>query len=349
MRLTLIAAIVCTTLPCTLFAKPQKKKPGIVVLPVAIKNDADAEIVAAMEQTIADLLTQTEQFNVLAGAKLRKALKKDPAVLAANCGNLKCIALLGLKAKAKEVIYGRAEPSEDGVAFQMLVIDVKKKGIARRSSFSVASARAVPTSLREHFEELMGIEAPTDPTALAALDMGENTSQDQTPKTNEADSSKKEETMPEEHTEQAVPMPAVEEIPAKAPEQTDPPVLKAILQDNQVSTSTTTSTGNKIWTGSAVALTGIGAALAGTGGYFGLQSKKKGDEIASDTDLPTTLEIENDANAKAKKANVLMFAGGGVAVAGIVMLVARFTGLIDFGSTTVQVSPAGQTSMSFAW
>ena len=57
------------------------------------------------------------QIGVIAGKLLRRRLKTDPEQAIDACGaDLKCIAKLGQKSKASEVIYARVVGGSDGVA-----------------------------------------------------------------------------------------------------------------------------------------------------------------------------------------------------------------------------------------
>ena len=148
----LLCAAVLAAAP-TAAAKKKPKKAGVAVF-ILEKEGADRDAIKATINAMESLGVRAG-MPVIAGVRLRKLLKKDPASVMTGCGaNFDCIAKVGKKLKAAQVVYGRAGPGE----IQFVVIGVKSKSMERRATLTVADAGSAASAVEAHFEEIFGVE-----------------------------------------------------------------------------------------------------------------------------------------------------------------------------------------------
>jgi len=134
------------------------------------QDDPDPKITATVVRGLESLAKRSGGMNIVAGNALRKRLRVKPMTAISRCGDdLACIAKLGKKARAGEIIYGRATGKRRSVEVEFLVIGTPQMTIQRRVGFQVTSIKGVMPALRDNFEKLTGATLPTraDKASLA--------------------------------------------------------------------------------------------------------------------------------------------------------------------------------------
>ena len=130
------------TAPADAEAKRNGKKKTVAIFPFLADGSPNAATINATSGLLLKASAFLEQVTVLSGKKLRKKLKKDPKKAIQKCGaNMKCLAKLGKKVKASEVLLVKVSESPGGgVSMFFVFIDVKKKTLARKQKIEIASA-----------------------------------------------------------------------------------------------------------------------------------------------------------------------------------------------------------------
>jgi len=103
-----------------------------------------------------------DNVKVLSGKKLKKKLRKDPKRALTKCGaDMGCLAKLGKKVRANEVLLVKTSPaSNGGVQLFFVFIDVKRKTLARKQKIEIASVDQVKVVMGSVFYELFGYTDP---------------------------------------------------------------------------------------------------------------------------------------------------------------------------------------------
>jgi hypothetical protein len=170
-----IASLTSPMLPAdaSAAAKGTKAKRRVVaVFPILARDDANPATVDSVSTLLDNGSVLIASVELVTTQTLRKRLGKEPGKMIELCGsNLKCIAKLGKKVKANEVLLGRAVPEGGGVKISFLVIDVKKQTVVRKQSLVFASMADVKPVLGGTFFALFDV---TQPGYLKLASVGAN-------------------------------------------------------------------------------------------------------------------------------------------------------------------------------
>jgi hypothetical protein len=257
-------------------------EPKAVALVVISRDDPDAALVERVRADLRELAATAGTVALIEGEALQQRLGARPPVALKGCGaDLTCIARLGARAKAQEIIVVRVVPGAPGIRTQFVRIGVKQEVMLGRVELDITSADESADRLFANFSAIFDVPPPgEEPEAVAdAAELGDGAELAALPDLELA---------------------ALQPIPAPASE---PTTTADIL----------------LYTGVGVA--GLGAVLAGIGGAIGANGQSVGSSITDQTPLVDALRREADANGQFEIANALFGVAGATAVIGGALII----------------------------
>lgn len=142
-----------------------------VALFLVPKPGVDTAFVGALAGAVKSLSDSSPQVGLVPYRRLRKRIGRNPAKRISKCGsNFRCIAKLGRRVKAAEVLYGRLKQNGNTVTAQFIIVNVRSRKLIRRASFKTETSADLEATLGEHAEALLGIEPPPPPAADEEMD-----------------------------------------------------------------------------------------------------------------------------------------------------------------------------------
>lgn len=134
----------------------------VALFPFISRDQPNRKIMAAVSGLLIQGAGLMENVKLVYGGTLRRKLRRNPAALVQKCGtDLSCLAALGRKARANEVMLVRAAPEGgSGVKLSFLIIDVKSKDVARKLALVFNTPDDVKPLLGEAFYQIYGITHP---------------------------------------------------------------------------------------------------------------------------------------------------------------------------------------------
>jgi hypothetical protein len=158
LRAVLVVAALSAAAPVFAAGKPD----ATVALFIAPHGDPDRAIVKAAVDALQELATRA-RLRLLAGPALKKRLGAEPRESLLGCGGkLDCLAELGKKANARELLVARAiESSSGSVELQLSIVDGGTGATARRVTVTLTSVGEVRQELWAAAETIFATpEAP---------------------------------------------------------------------------------------------------------------------------------------------------------------------------------------------
>ncbi len=306
----------------------------MAIFPTLGSPKRGAGILSRLDRALSES-TSEARLNVLIGVSLTRRLKGGAKAAIENCrGDIDCVAKLGKRARSDEVLFARAVPrSVGGIKVVLVVVDVSTSAVARKSTLEIASKAEVRSALAASFKEIFR----TDPPESLATDT-------------DTSGASAEEPGPDWIGIELEPLPPLEAPPGpKDPEPlivSSPPAIEepkltigppeaATMQRNTAAVAATDpgipdfsaelplESERTPWLFySGVGLASLGGIAAGGGLFQGIQSIRHFN-IANDpvTNQPRVLSMRNRSWDEADRANLLYMIGGGMAVAGAVLIV----------------------------
>jgi hypothetical protein len=345
--------------PPSLAKKPKKEvtvaKEHVVALFLVGKDKPKEKLVNAIAAELAEAPKAIAGLRLITSTKLKKALGRPPETAVTKCGTeVKCIAKLGKEAKAEQVVYARVSPEGAGVSLQILVVSVSSQIIEKKMSIEIAAAGDVQNAIVSRLGDIFPVAAaptlatddsgsdeipldavlPTEPNPASTPPVAELASLDLVPvpkTTNDGSHTARNPTTPTTPANDSTTNSA-----AVAPKDAAPPPPPA------------KSGRSKILTYAGIGVAGLGAAVAGAGGYFGMQSKSIGSSIKqgpAGTPQIRAAKKQTDANAAANRANLMFEAGGAAVALGAVLIAIDIMTGPKAASTSVTLGahPSGAT------
>ena len=283
--------------------------PKTVALFLITKDDPDPVLVGQMDRDLEELTRTVGTVQLVHRQELQQRLgARPPAALKACGADIGCIAKLGARAKASEVVVLRIVPGAPGIRAQFVRIGVHERVMLGRVELEVSSVDELDGRLYSNFGPIFDVPPP-DETAVA--DAGPAAA------AGAADEAEPEVELPA--------MPALE-LTALPPSESEPVTTADIV----------------LYSGIAVA--GVGAILAGVGAAIGGNGASIAGSITDQTPLSDAVRWESDANAQYDMANGFFGAGAGLAAVGGTLII---LGLVepdflrsDGDKPSVTVTPA---------
>lgn len=269
-------------------------------------------VVKEARQALGQALAGSNEVRLLSVPELRKGMGRRPSAAVTRCGSrLRCIARLGKKSGADQVVMGRIVPAKGdvaGVVLQFIRVDVASKKIVGKQKFDVAEGDDVVAAVTARARAIVGLEAGAPSTVAAA----------KTPPVPDAPP----QTTPPASTEVASSAPVIETIeamPERSPALTPPATGPSEI-----------TRGSSALTYAGIVVGGAGLLALGGGGFFAASSRSKnetlrgiqdGTESRSQID---TWQLVVDSDRAAGTANLLLTIGTVAAAAGGVLIGADF-------------------------
>ncbi len=271
--------------------RAQGQETVVATFPIILKGKPDRKIIERIERILIQDAAGDERLRVVAGAQLRQRLGKKPRVAIKSCGSdLSCLAGLGERVAASEIILAQATSRRRRVVLTVVVVNILSQEIDRRLSFTFASVSDVDIQLRERFDELFGLPPVTESDDVAKLAVVEE--------------------------------PYEERYEGSAP-------LAALAPDPEGIADRGRGRGwpnGPEWMWSGIGGTALGAVAFGAAVFFGSDSRSTRDSIRRNGSM-TQLEairINQQANRLATRSNVSLMVGSGLVMAGGGLLAAVF-------------------------
>jgi hypothetical protein len=351
-RITLWRTAVGTALLLSVLAgspahgKNKRKRLSIALFPVSAAADVNKGVVLELN-TLMESAAREAGIVLFAGQTLSRRLKSAAGDAMTRChGSVACIAKLGKKIRADEVLSASASPHEDGVKVVVTVTHSRRATVERRAIMVISSKEKVREVLASAFSDIFGVDFPNPKNtseavaAMAALDLVPIEPPPSEPNTT---ANTKGEGSASSELELAVPPPEKPE-----PSSSD----DAPLVEPTADASLASSPGNRmkierpddrpVWLlVSSFVVAGAGATATGVGAYYGFKSRSTYDSAQSlDKPQIRALNLRDRGDAETRRANVLFIIGGGlIAVGGV--LFALDVALFDRFSPSVTLAADG--------
>ncbi len=279
-----------------LLPQVEAERPKVAVFPVVSRDKLDKGTTARAQAAIEEALRQLNVRPIDAGT-LSKGLKKKASSALERCGSdLKCIAGLGTKVRADDVLLTQGAVSDRGLELTFLVISVKAKdmrGSAKALLPPGEGAGALIDSLRELYP-YVPVAKPEASDSVASVPPP----------------------LPMIRPLTSAPIPAeqatseLEEIQA-----TSAPAATALAPRPQFVDAPTEKESSTSWL-TVVGVTGAGlaAAVAGTGLYFGSQVETTRGKLVRDGSMTQldAVATNDQADQYAQRANFMFMVSGGI-------------------------------------
>jgi len=362
-------------------AKHRRSKPArlvdIAIFPT-LTNSAKDEGLAAMLDAALQRATTEASLDAVVGASLGRRVEHPRRALA-SCARLpRCIAKLGDTIRAREVLYGTANPgAHGGIEVAIFVINSATASIARRTTLHIRRKSEVVPEVVRNFPALFETVAPPDfgPSGVPAT----------TSKTTEVpdlagldglelaplpmashDSTYRAGAQSGETIEPAtVPKEKTSEQAASAVAEAEPNISHSDASVHEISALSATEPGTVPAVGSnqpvgawprylfysGAGTAGLGAAMLASGVYYGIRSQLDYNEAKKpSTQQIGSLKLRNRSWDEAERANLLYMLGGSVTIVGGVLLGLDLLASGQASDVSVSVGPDSiQAAVSGAW
>lgn len=288
-----------------------KRRPRtVVVLPVIAEGDTPGSILNAVDDSVESVALKYRRAQLIGGDMFAGRLGGDLRGATERCDDdIRCLTRLGRKAGAGTVISGRATPYSGGARVRFFVIDVSSRTIHRTSLFDFPTSGDVQSALRDRMDELLGFAAPAAAVVTSSDDLA---------------------------VAPALAMPGLTQVTGHdggtnegtrtvAATSVEPTTGATAPAVNAGRALGAIPSGPRVLRWVSFASLGLGAALLGTSGYYGLQYRSASSAIDADgprtTSQPSAVSLETKANNARGRAGWLLLAGGLTAVAGGVLFI----------------------------
>jgi hypothetical protein len=323
---------------CVALVAPEVMARGkaVAVFPILETGRPKGAVVDAVFNEIIRSKRAVYGVQLVYGTRLRKRIKGDARKAAQRCGaNVACLAKLGRKAGAAEVLLIRASGKGSEVQVQFVAVSVANKSIARKRSLTFGSVHEVRGIITASAHGIFGVEevAPDLELELAPI----------------ASASPNAQTAGDDLDDLDLVAPPIESIAAASPSSSgvalvDPSSIEIEEEEDPYDTSQSVD-----WlTYGGWGLAGVGATLTAVGFVFGSKRSSLDSASSGETQRERAVRIE-DANSAAGSANTMFILGAVTGLAGAGMLM--YKGYAD-SSSSVDLS-VGPQSLSarvrWAW
>ncbi|MEE8409464.1 MAG: hypothetical protein V3T05_07660 [Myxococcota bacterium] len=173
--LLIIVAWIAVLLPGHVGAEAPAQRSMIAVFPVVKTGAANDRLVDRVQSQLEAQAKRRLGARVIVGAALRAALEDNPKQALVRCGDqLKCIAKLGARAGAHEVLIGRVSTKGRRIRMMLLVIDVAAATVIRHAELELKPAKGIAPAARAQLNAFLGGGGDTDSTLAdsTAADVG---------------------------------------------------------------------------------------------------------------------------------------------------------------------------------
>ena len=154
-----IAVAIVVTLGSGIAAAATGPRPAsVAIFPLLSIGDPDAEIVRVVNESLESVAASLPDARTVTGEELRKTLKTAPEAALASCKeDLRCIARLGKRARADELLLGQARPAAQGVIVMFIAFSSDTGAVTRKVRLEVGTAAEAAAIIGDNFYALLGI------------------------------------------------------------------------------------------------------------------------------------------------------------------------------------------------
>ncbi len=301
--------------------------PGLVIImfPLITRGEPNGRIVERTQSEIEAVARRISGARVIARPELRSRIKERPRKALYRCGmNLGCLAALGAKAGADEILIGRATGNRRLVKITFLVINGATAKVARNVSLELASPAGARPAIERMLTKIFGEGVTLEPKPRGPAEEAPATQA-----STEGEAEPEAAHAPDAVSEEVAAAQPAEEEGAEVGTGPSSAALALALAPTPFDEASILASAEPVRRGSTsllvyggIGFAGLGAGTLGTAGYFGRRSNAVREDIKRDGSITQrqALDMGNEANRLGRRANLLLLIGGGLLLTGGALL-----------------------------